>query len=128
MMTVPAPCAAAICLDRRRVLVALGRIGFGDVADIEYRVRGKQVQPLQRGEVLGATACRAGLRAGFPSLRSVRTCSMTGRTVRASLSLRGGALAELDDAPLEALEVCQHQLRLDRLCVGDRDRCCLRHG
>ena len=38
----------------------------------------------------------------------------------ASLSLLRGALAELHDAPLEALEVGEHQLGLDGLGVGDR--------
>ncbi len=114
-------------LDRLGVRVAGGGVGLVDVADIEHRLRGQQVQPLQDAQILGGDALEQDARrlAGLQQFERRLHHRQHGRRF---LVLAGGALADLHDAALEAVEIGEHQLGLDRLGVGDGIDACPRHG
>ena len=118
MTTALAPSAAAFSNTRADSALPVGGIAFVDVADVEHRLGGQQLRALERLCFLGI------LRLGQPrrldcAQQLERLAEHRGLDLRFLVALLR-LLDEVGDAPLEAVEVGQHQLGLDRLGVGDR--------
>ena len=101
--------------DLIRIGVAFVGRPFVDVADIENRLRRQEAQRLEKAPLVAADAGGA---AGRPSFSSPRLRSASASRSSASLSPPLAFFSICDDAPLEALEVGQHQFGLDRGDVG----------
>ncbi len=98
--------------------VAAGGVLLVDVADVEHGLGGEQLRLVEHALLLGV------LRPGEPRRLALaeqlqRLAEHAGRDLRLLVALRG-LLGEGGDALLEAFEVGEHQLGLDRLGIGDR--------
>ncbi|MCY1234354.1 hypothetical protein D9M72_469350 [compost metagenome] len=101
------------------MFVAVDRIAFGDVADVEHRMGGQEVEALQDAQLFGIE--RGKQRAYRLAVLQQLQRGFHDRQLRHGvLVLAAGALAGLLGAALEAVEVGEHQLGLDRLGIGDR--------
>ena len=118
MTTAPAPSAFAFSNTRALWALPRGGVALVDVADVEDRLGGQQLRPVERELLLGV------LRLGQPRRLAVakqlqRLAEHRGLDLRLLVALLG-LLGEGGDPLLEAFEVGEHQFGLDRVGVGDR--------
>ena len=98
--------------------VSVRRVALVDVADIEGRLGGQELSPFQRDLLLGVFGLGQPRRLGRPQ-QLQRLPEHRSLHLGLLVALLG-LLDEVGHALLEAIEVGQHQLGLDRLRVGDR--------
>ncbi len=117
MTTLAAPCDAANCATRSDCELPVAGARLLDVADIEHRLRGDELQGLQDLLLLGIEA-EAPRRLAVAQRRENRLhhleLGLRLLVLAARLLLGGG------DPPLDAVEIGKEQLGLDRLGVADR--------
>lgn len=101
------------------MLVAGRGVAFGDVADVENRVRGEQVEALENAQLIGVELGKQGAH-GLAFLQQLQRCFHDGKLRHRLLVLAGRTLARLFGTPFEAVEIREHQLGLDGVGVFDR--------
>ena len=117
MTTVAAPSALRARFDLAREIVAGRGRRLLDIADVKHGHRGQQSK-----HVKGALF----LRLALDEPRRLALAQQRERPIDQVERLLGvlvaafGFLAQAVDAPLQAVEIGQHQLGLDRLDIGDR--------
>ena len=125
MTTTPAPSSFARASTRREKSLPVGGRGLLDIADIEHRLRGQEAEAGESPLLLRLDLDEPRrLAVAQQDERAVDEVERVLRLLVAALRL----LLQRVDAPLQAVEIGEHQLGLDRLDVGDRIDAALHMG